>query len=345
MVKYIFKLLMLCLPFLALFLEPFISLSTFTFRPHESLLYYHSGAGMPFYPNHRLFMKSEGDLCANTEYAVKKDELWLTDHLGYRNNEYVFDPDVLIIGDSFILGTSISQDSTLTNLLSGRLSGKLEIYNLAPATFHDFVSLLEGKALSKPEVIIFSLGEREIPPELDVNNIESMYENSRVTEWINKMKRVYAINFIRSRLFPKKDKSVQSEVNESMFFLNGKKQWDNLEKIDSVLKAIETYKMFCDSLDIDLLVMPLPNKETVYHELVPLAKQPEYLYILDKELKKREIFSFNTLELFNQYRKGNPSMIYHLDDTHWNGTGVNLVAEEIAKIIMANPGIASRIYE
>ncbi len=328
-----------------LFIEPFISLSTFTFRPHEALLYYHDGAGMPFYPDHRIFMKSEGDLCANSKYAVEKEELWITDHLGYRNNDYIYDPDVLIIGDSFILGTSITQDSILANLLKSKLPGNLKVYSLAPATFNDFVSLLKSDAFSKPKMVIFSLGEREIPPSLDLKNIEDIYVNSKVTENINKMKRLYAINFIRSRLFPKTDKGVQSEVDKNMFFLNGKNQWDSLDKIDSVLNAIGTYKLFCDSVGIDLLVMPLPNKETVYYEMVPFAEQPNYLFVLDDELRKREISSFNTLSVFNEYRQKNPGMIYHLDDTHWNGTGVNLVAEEIAKEIVASPKIRFNIYD
>lgn len=335
MKKFIIKAAVFSLPLIALGFEPFFSLSTFTFRPNEALTYYHSGIGMPFYPNHKLHMNSEGDLCYYTFNAIKKSELWITDKLGYRNNQFIEDPDVLIIGDSFILGTSLTQDSTLTNLLVDKFNRKLKFYNMANASFSDFLVLFDNKIIKKPKLIIYSIGERFIPEKVSSNN-ETLYKNTRFSMWENKIKRLYSLNFMISRLQNKKGSGVQGESNKKMFFLHGKNQLSKLDSINTAIEVIETYKSYCDSFGISLLFLPLPNKESVYYEEVPFNEQPSYIFELDKELKKRNISCINSLKVFNDYRQKSNSLVYHLDDTHWNSKGVNIIVDEIVNEIKTN---------
>lgn len=336
MKKFIIKLFVFSLPIIALGFEAFLPLSTFTFRPDEALLYNHPGIGMPYYPDHELKMNSEGDLCSYTKNAVKKNELWITDKIGYRNNQFIEDPDVLLIGDSFILGSSLSQDSTLTNLLTVKFNHKLRFYNMAPASFIDFKVLFDNKILKKPKLIIFSMGEKDMTGQNYLINKKTLYKNRKVSIWINKATRLYSVNYVMSRILDKKVNGVQSEINEKMYFLNGKNQDNYLDKINTVINDIDTYKSFCDSLEISFLFLPLPNKESVYYNEVPLSEQPAFLFELDKELKKRNIPAINSLNVFNLYRQENDSLVYHLDDTHWNPNGVNIIAEEIVKEINMN---------
>jgi alginate O-acetyltransferase complex protein AlgJ len=333
MKKFIFKGLIFCLPFMAMGFEALLPLSTFTFRPDEALLYNHSGIGMPFYPDHNLQMNAIGDLCAYTNNSVKKNVLWITDKIGYRNDQFIEDPDVLLVGDSFILGSSLSQDSTLTNLLAGKLNHNLKFYNLAPASFSDFKVILDKKIIRKPKLLIFSLSERDLPSPIILNSKERLYKNSKVSVWIDKTTRLYSVNYIMSRVFNRRNIGVQSEINENMFFYKGKNQINNMDKVDSVTRIIDSYKHFCDSLDIGFLCLPLPNKETVYYREVPFNEQPNYLFELDAKLKGKNIPTINALKAFNLYRLKHFSLIYHLDDTHWNSNGVNLVADEIVKEI------------
>ncbi len=121
-----------------------------------------------------------------------------------------------------------------------------------------------------------------------------------------------------------------------MYFLNGRNQDSHLDKINTVIKNIETYKHFCDSLEISFLFLPLPNKETVYYNEVPLSEQPGFLFKLDTELKKRNISTINSLKVFNLFRQKSNSLVYHLDDTHWNFNGINIIADEIVKEINTN---------
>jgi len=44
-----------------------------------------------------------------------KRENWITDKLGYRNDTFVQEADILFIGDSFIAGSGLSQDQTISS--------------------------------------------------------------------------------------------------------------------------------------------------------------------------------------------------------------------------------------
>ena len=78
------------------------------------------------------------------------------------------------------------------------------------------------------------------------------------------------------------------------------------------------------------LYVPMPNKESVYYDFIPLNKQPDYLFKLDSILKEANVSTINTLEIYNNYRKINSALLYHLDDTHWNSKATDLVSKEIA---------------
>lgn len=337
--KFIHKILIFCVAFIPFGLEVFLPLNTFTFRPDEALLYAHSGLGFPFYPNHEIEMQSQGDLAAFSKYSIAKDLFWITDSLGYRNNKFIHDPDIVIIGDSFVLGSSLTQDSTITNLLFSKFHHKLKIYNLAFASITEFKVLLDNSIIQKPKLLIFEMGERDMSSEAELNTKGELYKNTKFKLWINKATRFYSFNYIASRFFNKRIKGIQSEINENMFFIAGRNQEYHWDKIRLVIEKIEAVKHFCNKQNIKLLFLPCPNKETIYYEQIPFKEQPDYLFYLDDELKKRNIITINTLEKFNQARQQSNNLIYHLDDTHWNSNGVNIIADEIVKEIKNNPDL------
>jgi hypothetical protein len=314
-----------------LFGDIFLSIDTFTHRPWEALLF-KSNKTMFFYPNQQLDHQSVGDLCHHTQFAIEKNENWITDKLGFRNDTFIKKADVLLIGDSFIVGSSITQDSTVTNLLKEKLNSY--IYNIAPAGFTDVIDLLKQGVIKKPKIIIYSCVESSIPSPIKISKENRFTEEvSSFSVFKDKVKRLYSLKYLKSRVTGKHGKGVQGVPDSRMFFLHGKEQNYHYNKIINIAKTIESYKDYCDSIGVDFIFLPLPNKETVYFDKVPLKTQPDYLLKLDSVLREKKIKTINTLELFNKYRTTNTKLIYHLDDSHWNAKGVNLVAKKIAEII------------
>lgn len=336
MKKFIIKSLLFILPLSIFFIEGFLPLDTFTYRPWETLLYKtKSSIAFPFYPNKNIDMLSVGDLCHHTKYAIQKRENWITDKLGYRNDTFIYNPDVVIIGDSFVAGSSLEQDSTLTNLLKNKLD--LKIYNIAPAEFNDFINLLKNKVIKKPKLVIFSIIEREIPA--PIINEQSIYDEKYSNELLilkDKFLRFYLVKYLKARILEASGNGIQGAPDTTMFFLEGARQKYLYDQTDEVVKNITSYKKYCDSIGAKFIFFPMPNKETVYFENVPFATQPDYLFKLCSILELNGIYSINTLAVLNEFRNVNKKLLYHLDDTHWNAKGVNLLANELTKHIKLN---------
>ena len=97
MKKFFVKIIIFVLPFSFFLSEGFLPLNTFTYRPCEALLYStKKGVGFPFYPNHKLNMFSVGDLLHHTELGIRKYENWITDKLGYMNDNFIEKPKIVL---------------------------------------------------------------------------------------------------------------------------------------------------------------------------------------------------------------------------------------------------------
>ena len=284
---------------------------------------------MQFYPNQQLQMTSVGDLCHHTPYAIEKEEDWITDKLGFRNDHFIEEPDVVLVGDSFMVGAALPQDSTLTNLLKAK-AGDLQFYNMAPSTFSGFIRAMENGTLRKPKVLIFEIAERSSPPIIQEETVSNQQASiSDLEIFIDRATRMYGFNYLKARLTNSKGPGVQGIGGSHMFFHKGINQEYQYDEIENVAKTIVSYKAFCESENIEFIFLPLPNKETVYYSVVPFDSQPNYLLKLDSILSSKGVTSINTLELFNKTSQ----LVYHLDDTHWNSTGVDIVADQLVEVV------------
>ncbi len=297
----------------------------------------------PFYPNNKMIRDGYGDLAHHTEHAIlKKDIAWDTDKLGFRNKNVIEFPDVIFLGTSNIAGYSTSQEQDISNQVANRTG--LSTYNIAPYTFDKFTQLLDAKIINPPKILVYGLIERGLPflPEIKQpnSNVKNTFLKLKSTTIFNGLARLIDIpakrsfqRFIIARINNATGNGVQSAINEKMFFFQGK--YSKIEATPEVVKRtadiISLYRDYCKEKGIEFVFFPVPNKETLYHELVPFEEQPDYLKKLYAELKKRGIPTINTLALFNQEK--HKELLYHFDDTHWNVNGVNIAAKNIATLI------------
>lgn len=291
-----------------------------------------------WYPNVDVQSVEEGDLAYYTQFAIDKKVLWKTDKLGFRNETVINTPDILVIGDSFIAGSSLSQEQTFTNQLSKEFHGKFEIYNIAPCSFSYWVRLMEQGTIKKPKYLIFSIVERYVP-EVFVptkNNYDSSRERVKhqireigLAPVVDRLTRFYSLKWLAARIRNNRGTGIQSEINKKMFFLQGKSvEGRNEADIHKTVEAIVSYKKYCDSIGVAFLFLPIPNKETVYYDLVPLPHQPSFLFKVDALLKQKGVSTVNTLAIYNKSKQFN-KFLYQLDDTHWNAYGVHIVVKTV----------------
>ncbi len=114
--KFITKTLLFALPLMLIAcIDIVFPITYFHYRLWDSLKFFRNEKSniSKFYPNMKVFQYSEGDLCFRTNNAVKKHELCITDKLGFRNEKFIQNPSVIIIGQSFIIGTGLNQNETI----------------------------------------------------------------------------------------------------------------------------------------------------------------------------------------------------------------------------------------
>ncbi|MFA6512277.1 MAG: hypothetical protein WCV86_04100 [Patescibacteria group bacterium] len=322
--------------------EIFIPVTVFFYRPWEAISFSKIPANAPFYTNATLTMNSVGDLCHHTENSIIKNESWKTDELGFRNDNYIKSADILIIGDSYIAGSGLTQTNTISNQVM-KMDDNLKVYNMAPSSFSQFDKLVKLGRIHKPKQIIFSIAERNIPSEIKYyiphskkETIQNILNYNGLNAYIDKIIKVYPLKWIKARA--KNAKGIGTEgINDSkMYFFQGSNQKHEEEDLINTVNTLISYKEYCDSLGIEFLFLPMPDKETVYYELVPFSEQPNYLFQLDSLLKSNGVSTINTLRIYNDYRRENDNLLYHLDDTHWNSNATELISKEIVRLVNQN---------
>jgi hypothetical protein len=337
MKKFLGKLLAFSIvPLLIILTDLVLPLNTFTFREWEALQnHYPNYSYGSFYPNQEISMTEYGDLGRHTPYAIAKPTSWRTDRLGFRNDQYIADPDIVLIGDSFIAGSSLTQDQTLGNQLQHLLASstvipKYKVYNIAPEPFEKFDKLLRAGKIQTPALAIVAMSDRKLP----------MYIDRAVK--LNILRYVSVkLNPVEIRKLFSKDadnsKEAQNRVNPRMlFYKDGEIINNDIPGVyDKILSVLSAYKSYCDKKGIDMLFVSLPDKETVYFDKIsPLVKQPHFLMVLDSLVKRKNIATINALELFNNSRQDDAGkLLYQYDDTHWNANGAGIVAKALVKHI------------
>lgn len=81
--------------------------------------------------------------------------------------------------------------------------------------------------------------------------------------------------------------------------------------------------------NIELIVMPIPNKYTIYHKLIREDRYDLFLPRLGLALEKKGI---RTINLYPRF-VGETELLYFPTDTHWNAKGVAIAVEESLKVL------------
>lgn len=341
--KFLLKVLCFLAPVaIALAAELFLPGNFFTFRCWEAATVADKRAafgGGCFYPGMDIEMEEQGDLAPYTEHAVKKRVRWVTDRYGYRTTERGDQPyPVVIIGDSMLAGSGLSQEDILSETLARALAAP--VYPFGPAkTVNDYIA--EQRFLRRrPSVVVLESVERDIPKLPEIRPVcppaprpllAGLPQGERLLMLHDRLQKQAMYNYLKTRVFGVKSR-VRGKVYESdpeMFFFEGKDAIRDVspEEIDRIAGRIADYKAYFDSLGIHFVFLPIPNKETVYYRLLPSWPRPVFLDKLTAELRARNIDVVDTPRAFREaYEKGRLHL-YQTDDSHWNEKGVALTAE------------------
>ena len=347
----------------------FFPLDWFSFRAWETLARYHAACA-PFRANaHYENPLSYGDLTALgnlPRYRQYRQEIFSTDAFGFRRNSGVNSPaqkfDILVVGDSFMVGAGVNDDETLPAALERHLG--VGVYNGAAgfdvhATLNDILFLAQRLNIVRGTVLYEYYQRHDLPLGQYLMSDTAAKNEEGCRNWLTRFSIWYEgfvekspLQIFTQRLFKKlHDDSILPNTFESEVVV---KTLRNGEPILFYSRDVATSRLASRRVDISgfkdlaarlekhnlrLVVLLVPTKYTVYR---PLLKDDDskkvdpslYLDLVEQSLRAADIPVVNLLKPFREraredYRKN--EYIYWRDDTHWNARGVELAAEEILK--------------
>jgi hypothetical protein len=294
-------------------------------------------------------LETGGDLAHHTPFAVPKKVKWITDRYGFRKKDAEGTrPQVVIIGDSNIAGSRLTQEEMVSEVLESELD--ISVYPYAPTGFNSFLKDLRFKKVP-PRVVIVSVIERDILnlpfPKLRKKRESLLF----LYEWKNQIKEagwVQSVGVLLDRLFKMnmlryaRAKMGNRVVREAyqfpskfgpMYFLEGERANREVpdDQFERAIKTLETYNGVVRERGIRFIFAPIPNKETIFYECLG-TRRPIFLKQLVARLKELNVETVDTQTAFEQaFQKG--ILLYQKDDTHWNAEGVRIVADLLRHLI------------
>jgi hypothetical protein len=346
----------------------FMPLEWLTFRAWEALVRFRAPCG-PFRANASYDeARAYGDLAAMgnlPNQRVYRHETFTTDSHGYRQNSQrqtaAKEYKILIIGDSFGVGSTVSDHETLPARLERNLT--FGVYNGAgglPIDLPSILSLAQRLNMKNGMVLYEYIGRGPLPGaheyNLEIGSTQLRKScndwKNRMSSWLSDFREVSPLDIIAEKLF----KKLQNDYILPNVLKNQKVVYETLKDGDSILffridiahyqskrtpdaRGLIGLARELQKHNLQLVVLLVPDKYIVYAPLIKNAgpgekDKPVYLDLVEKSLKEAQIPVINLVGFLR--RKAHEyyqerQFIYWPDDTHWNAEGIRLAAEEILR--------------
>ena len=366
--RFILRALIFLIPFIALvFIEQaLLPIDYFTFRVWEALKVDTLKGMLPgyFYPLKSVTKTEEGDLGHHTIFAVKKYVEWETDRFGYRNRESRGSAppwDAVVVGDSNALGTGLTQQDTLAEVLSSLTGSK--VYSFAPAIMNSF--LKERRFLDRhPPIVILVSVEWDIPSLRSLKReLASPSSSERrlidlrcavkdnplgqaVAEPLDRLLKANMLHYSRATLrrsissIPVHEPDTAVAGAPSIRFLLGESANKDVPpaQFERAVTVILSYKRLFDRWGTRFIFLPIPNKENILYDMLPSRKKPVFVRNLIAALSAAGVETIDTQQAFEEAYRSHGTTLYQMDDSHWNREGVRLAARLLAERIRSGQG-------
>ena len=333
-----------------------------TFRAWEAVAPFATGNG-PFIPNtvYRN-MRSSGDLAniANLPHLRQyREEVFSTDAAGYRNRGETAKPftGILLLGNSFAVGPGVSDSLTLSEQLND-ISG-CRVYNggLTPSLWE----LLQDLQMTRGLVIWLQVDNSLLQLSSDPERVseqgwkrqlvsrafgdkptETLRQIYKYAKFYSPLEILFgrAVKFLQNdKIFPNpyRSEAVEAKLRngrEILFLPTDVRNYETDRPTDP--KFFVQLKMQLQEKGIGLLVLLVPDKYAVYHDLLlsasPRTERRQFLDVVEQRLAAANVPVLNLMPDFRKQAEAllaRGEYLYWLDDTHWNAEGIREAAQAI----------------
>lgn len=322
------------------------------YRPHEQLVRQDYGQGHRAYrKNARIEMTMpHGDLKALTSapLAQPRKVVFRTDGAGFRNDRDYAEGQVVLVGDSFVVGMGDSQPDTLSSQLS-RDQG-VPAYNLGhPGDISDYLATLRAFRARHPGPLRVALFLFE------GNDFETSYEPapdqgpSLPARWIGRYYGLFTgtdLHRVTKSLYARatQSKSIATSGNVRIETLSGQRMGFYMPYVDVSLRAAYAMPVAMAKDLVELAgqteqIFFIPTKYRVYAPLLGKSGLPNAQWqALQRMCVQR---GWHCTDLTPALVAASDALLkrgqfsWWLDDTHWNRQGMAVAARVVAERMRA----------
>lgn len=291
-----------------------------------------------------------GALAPQKDLAESRVVDFITDNLGHRNRAPYAQQKYIVFGDSFVVGSGSSQESTISENLT--LDFVLPTYNAGfPGDpFHYVAKVKEMRKLVGPTfegiMLIFEGNDfkcdQDSPPSIPISRFESALQF--VPDIIQKLDSYrFFFGLTRRALFsfePRHSSELVKIYNvgeKPMAFHNSYKiVTERTKTCWHWVRIVEPLKEVASSIR---LIVFVPDKYRVYHDFIENSGAPLLTLQSDFFRKAASELGIQYLDLTEPLTKRSAELLkegkytWWRDDTHWNPEGILIGAAEIANIL------------
>ncbi|MEZ5550326.1 MAG: hypothetical protein R3E82_05520 [Pseudomonadales bacterium] len=335
------------------------------YRPHEKFAYFDNGLGRKTYSKNVDFEMDVpyGDLIALSKLTTVPPKprrvIFKTDSQGNRNEHDFHGQEYALVGDSFIAGSGLSQQHTITSQLLQIYS--IDTYNLAhPGDVQDYITYIKSfrKNVESDDTkfLLFLFEGNDFPKHhadtAFLAHSNEYLESMRYAMWryykVFSDTSIYRFIYSTSRSALALNKETQSVVVKE---INGKRiafleSYIRTTVNEELLVNPETENAVRSVADSVSHLVFIPTKYRVYYQLLSTSqsgelsdlpnKQWEYVQVLGRMFDIPTIDLTPDLSAKSAELLADGSFTYWEDDTHWNQNGVAVAAKILFEKVFAN---------
>ncbi len=333
--------------------ELFLPKDQYTFRVWEAIALRGQPKSVrlppgPFYPNQHFERREVGDIAAYSENQVIKEVVWDIDAHGFRHRSgHCQQFPIVVAGDSFGIGTSLTQKDILAEQVAAR-TGQC-VYNLSGVLFPEAFVIMNQLGL-RPKTVILVNNERgffrltpipesfkgALPPAVSVGFWTPLWilADRMAKPTFPQYRARHGMMSAMRRFFVPVAHDLKNGSDPKMRFYFGANRPFKMDaaETDRIAGVMTGYREVLKARGTDFIVVPTADKETIYPELIP--KAPESKVDLERLYDRLASTPVKYVDLYHPYRdayRRNETIYYQLDDTHWNAAGVGVAADLIVK--------------
>jgi hypothetical protein len=330
------------------------------FRPWE---YLYDESTNRFEPSQSITMTAVGDLGRETwirDLQIEKRVTFTTDEWGLRNQHAVVRPEIIVLGDSYIVGSGATDDETLTARMSQMLG--TSVYNFGIQSVDSPGLFLKDRrfAANPPRVVIWAPVSRRIRPRPLFFHPESEDEASLIEQAVATfLDAGEALGLSKDRANRDNGLSTRARYiyNDALYRIRGHENLIHPDgpggapalaldveaqglhvppverEVDQTIAMVSTLSNFLTQHRVHFIYSPIPESATIYPELFRDRAEIVTPSFLDELIAGLQAAGVVTLDLRPVFAAHRQPYLYLRDDSHWTPAAVEIAAEALSEVV------------